>query len=205
MDLDLALAREWYERHKVTFPTLVDPNFAFNFSKIPHTYLVDERGRVRGTDFEEGFARGATDKAARGHDRRKPSRKSVEPVRAGERVSKREMARYEELCRKDPGDLASAVEFASRCLAAGRAGNARRVLTAATERAGDDRQGARQESPSGDLLAHAFVQLARSHAGDGGTQALFARRAIALKPPYALAKALRLTYLAGERSSRGKR
>ena len=40
-------AKRYYEKHGVTFPSLVDPNYATRFAAVPKTFFVDEFGVVQ--------------------------------------------------------------------------------------------------------------------------------------------------------------
>ncbi|MEX0717519.1 MAG: TlpA disulfide reductase family protein, partial [Planctomycetaceae bacterium] len=151
-----AAAKPYYDKHGVTFPALVDPNYATGFGVVPLTFFVDEHGVVRKlADWENrlkpaGELRPVTDEI-RGQ--------WTEPgSRFGPRAIAELVARHEAA----PTDLATSVELASRYVDLGLHEEARAVLEPAVNRhdakqvaRGDDAQRAR-------LLGQAYLQLARA-------------------------------------------
>lgn len=180
MDADIAAARKWYKQYGITFHALVDRNFALNLETIPRVYMVDEHGIVKGTKPDPAFAGGLKEGTT-------SARRWIQP---GARTSASEMRRLRDLCAREPGNLAAVVEFASRCVDAGGADEARRALSSAIEQCRD--------VTADPLLFHAMLQLIRANEGNPAKQAEIAERAIALRPPFGQAKALRVTYAQGD-------
>lgn len=151
----VAPAKKQYDRFGVTFPALVDPNYATRFEFVPWLFFVDEHGVVQDGDWAEeikkmGAIKPVTD-AIRSQWTAKSDRNSLESLAA--LVLKHEAA---------PDDLAIASELASRYVALDRLEEARNLLRPLVKKY-DELEIAR----SGDrvqqiALADAYIQLSRA-------------------------------------------
>ncbi|MEM7394913.1 MAG: hypothetical protein AAF492_21485, partial [Verrucomicrobiota bacterium] len=183
MDLEgIEPAKKYYERFGVTFHALVDPNFATRFSYVPWTFFVNEHGVVQKTKNWENRLKPATE-----------LQPVTEAIRnqwtgRGERQDPKTLAAYVERLKKDPADLAAAVDLGSRYLDTGRLLEARRMLKTAVaqhDAAQVDKKGSAEQK---ELLAAAWFQLARTWNDDREKQVEAAKMAYNLKPTIGLAK-----------------
>ena len=178
-----AVAKKYYEKSGVTFPSLVDPNHATGFGYVPWTFFVDEHGVVRGKG--KNWKELAT------------STKPLKPVTpevmeqwsdSKKRLSPEAIAQLELKTNKDPFDLTYITDLTSRYLTVGRETDAMKVLRIVT-RAKDARAIAREGSPEEQaLLARAYLQLSRAEQEDHKARVEVARMAYFLKPSIGLAK-----------------
>jgi hypothetical protein len=173
-------AKRYYDKYGVTFPALVDPNYATRLTTVPHTYLVDEHGVVR--------------KVLRGPD---GLDKLIKPVKELRPVTDKVRAQWSEPARRldkeairalmkkhkeDAKDLQTAVQLASRLLDRERTGEARKVLEAAVE-SYDARKVARgKDEEKTRLLGQAYFQLSRACIGDREAQVKHATLSFYLAP-----------------------
>lgn len=177
-----AAAKPYYEKHGVTFPALVDPNYATGFGVVPLTFFVDEHGVVRKLAGWENRLEPA--------DRLRPVTEEIraqwtEPgARFGPRAISKLVARHEAA----PTDLATSVELASRYLDLGLREEARAVLEPAVNRY-DAKQVARGgDAPQARLLGQAYLQLARAADGDRERQVECATMSYFLNPSVGFGK-----------------
>ena len=119
-------AKKYYDRFGVTFPALVDPDYATQFGAVPKTFFVDEHGVVQNArDWEQQLAKLSS------------PRKVGDEIRSqwtkpGERLDAKAIAGLSAASAKLPNDLAIATQLGSRYLALGLDAEARRVLLRAT-------------------------------------------------------------------------
>ena len=52
----IAPAKKYYDKYGVKFHALVDPNYALGFPAIPHTFFVNEHGKVLEQKASENWA-----------------------------------------------------------------------------------------------------------------------------------------------------
>ncbi len=177
----IAPAKRYYERFGVTFPALVDPDYATRFGAVPKTFFVDEHGVIQ---------------ESRGWEQRlselgKP-RAVTDAVRAqwsepGTRLDSEAMARLAEAGSRTPRDLGIATQLGSRYLALGLSQEARTVLERSTK-SYDSQSVARGGGDDARLLSQAYFQLARAYEGDRDNQVRFATLSYYLSPTVGLGK-----------------
>lgn len=169
-------AKRYYERHNVTFPSLVDPNYATRFGAVPKTFFVNEQGVVQPLDgWEERL---------KPKDELQPVTDAIrsqwsEPRR---RLESSAIAALVEQFDADPDNLANAVELASRYLDLDLHAEAQRVLQEAVKhyepkqvaRSGDEQKAA--------LLGQAYFQLSRASVGSRNKQVEYATLSFYLHP-----------------------
>ena len=175
-------ARKYYEQFGVTFPALVDPNYATGFGVVPLTFYVNEHGVVQST---------------RNWKNRILSDPSPGPVTdgirkqwmsTGTRLDADAIRRLAVRLADDPDNLPVAVDLASRYLDLKNIGEARDILAPiiddfdALEIAqSEDRQMAR-------FLGQAYFQLSRASEGDREAQVRFATMSYYLNPSIGFGK-----------------
>ena len=178
-----AVAKKYYEKYGVTFPSLVDPNHATGFGYVPWTFFVDEHGVVRGKG--KNWKELAT------------SAKPLKPVTpevleqwsdSKKRLSPEAIAQLEQKLAKDPHSLSLITDLTSRYLSVGREADAKlilRLVAGAKDAREVAREGSREEK---ELLSSAYLQLSRAEQGDRDASLKAARMAYFLKPSIGLAK-----------------
>lgn len=178
----IAPAKLYYDRFGVTFPALVDSNYATGFGAVPKTFFVNELGVVQPLkDWQDRLTP---------VDQLEPVTDEVRAqwTRPGLRTDAGEIADLVERNQADPGDLAVATELASRYLELDLYREARDVLTAATGRY-DAREVARSGGPDKSRrLGQAYFQLARASADDRERQVEFATLSFYLSPSVGFGK-----------------
>ncbi|MEX0704781.1 MAG: TlpA disulfide reductase family protein [Planctomycetales bacterium] len=177
-----AAAKPYYEKHGVTFPALVDPNYATGFGVVPLTFFVDEHGVVR--------------KLAGWEERLKPAEK-LRPVtdeirgqwtEPGSRLSAAAIAELAARHEADPTDLAASVELASRYADLGLIAEARAVLEPAVNRHDAKTVARGEDAERARLLGQAYLQLARASEGNRDRQVECATLAFYLHPTVGFGK-----------------
>ena len=172
---------KYYERFGVTFPSLVDPDYATRFGAVPKTIFVDEHGVVQN---------------ARNREQQLPKPGNVRPVSrsvrdqwspAGSRFDSAEIARLAAASADNPADLSIATQLASRYLALGLRSEARNVLTRAID-SYDAKTVARKGGSQSRLLAQAYFLMIRCLEGDRVRQTKFATTSYYLNPTIGFAK-----------------
>lgn len=172
----IAPAKLYYEQHGVTFPALVDPNYATGFGAVPKTFFVDEHGVVQPLN---GW-----------QQRLKPAEK-LRPVTdairgqwstPGERLDSQAIAALVAKYRAEPADLATSVELASRYLELNLTQEATAVLdnTLTHYEPKEVARGADAETQS--LLAKAYFQRSRAAVNDREDQVRYASLSFYLSP-----------------------
>lgn len=146
----------YYEKYGVTFPALIDPNFATRIEAAPMTFFVDEHGVVQPLENWE--------QRIKAPEELRPVTRQIRRqwTKSGRRVEPAAMAELVARYRAAPNNLAAAAELASRYLDLQLASEARHVLETAVSN-----YDARAVANSGDpattrLLAQAYFQLARA-------------------------------------------
>lgn len=174
-------AKRYYDRFGVTFPALVDPNYATRFGAVPKTFFVDEHGIVLEVKNWQQRLPGLG-----------PLRQVTSEVRGqwsdpSGRLDAAELARLTEAHAKDPRDLAVATQLGSRYMALGLNEAARAVLQRAVE-THDAKVTARAGGDIATLLGQAHFQLARACAGDRDSQVRHATLSYYLNPSIGFGK-----------------
>lgn len=169
-------AKLYYEKYAVTFPALVDPNYATGFGAVPKTFFVDEHGVVQTLDGWQSRLAPA--------DKFRPVTAAIRQqwTEPGQRLDPASIATLVQKHQADPSDLGPAVELASRYLELDLSREARGILQSVIShyrpkevaRAGD-----RQTSA---LLAKAYFQLSRACEGNRQEQVDYATLAFYLSP-----------------------
>ena len=175
-------ARKYYEQFGVTFPALVDPNYATGFGVVPLTFYVNEHGVVQSTqNWKERIlsdpSPGPVTDAVRSQWTSARSRLDADAIR-------RLTARLKDA----PDNLPLAVDLASRYLDLQDFVKAREVLIPVVDdfdafeiAQSEDRQMSR-------LLGQAFFQLSRASAGKPADHVRFATMSYYLNPSIGFGK-----------------
>ena len=177
----IAPAKLYYENYGVTFPSLVDPDYATQFGAVPKTIFVNEHGVVQNLrDWEGQLSRlGKTlsvTKAIRS-----------EWSEAELRLDSAAVSKLAEANAREPTDLTIATQLGSRYLALGLHTETRAVLKRAVEPY-DSKAIARKGGGDSRLLGQAYFQLMRSHEGDRPSQVRYATVSYYLNPSIGFAK-----------------
>lgn len=178
----IAPAKLYYERFGVTFPALVDPNYATGFGAVPKTFLIDEHGVVQ--ELDDWKARIEANRPV------KPVTPDIRDywMAPGQRLSSESIARLVESFESNPRDLQAAVDLSSRYLDLNLPADAKRVLTKVTKPL-DPLQVARgNNSRQSQLLGQAYFQLARASQGDREDQVRYATLSFYLNPSVGFGK-----------------
>ncbi|MEM1441179.1 MAG: hypothetical protein AAGF67_02480 [Verrucomicrobiota bacterium] len=148
-------AKKQYDRFGVTFPALVDPNYATRFEYVPWVFFVNEHGVVQDIDWKEGVE----------------SLEDFLPVTdfereqwapAAERTSAEAVAKLKADFKENSDSLSIGSDLASRLIALGESKQARDLLRPLVENFD-----ALEVARSGDreqivALADAYLQLSRA-------------------------------------------
>lgn len=177
----VAAAKQYYDRFGVTFPSLVDPNYATRFGAVPKTFFVDEHGVVQELE-------GWSDRLGR----LPPVKPVPESVRAKwsrpeNRTDAPAMAKLSRLSAAQPDHLDLAAELGSRLNDLGLQEEARVVLERAVEHY-DARQVAQGNSKFALKLAQAYLQLSRAYSADQDERVRYATLSFYLNPTVGFGK-----------------
>ena len=177
----IAPAKLYYEKHGVTFPALVDPDYATQFGAVPKTFFVNEHGVVQESKNwqQQLSALGDTQQVTKAIRSQWSAPES--------RLDSAALAELVQANAQEPNDLAIATQLGSRYLALGLRTQARTVLERAVEPY-DTRAIARQGGRDSQLLGQAYFQLMRSHQGDRDLQVRHATVSYYLNPSVGFAK-----------------
>lgn len=152
----VAPAKKYYDEFGVTFPALVDPNYATRFGVVPLTFFVDEHGVVQPLEDWESRLRDADElEPVTEADRRRFST-------PGQRLDQSAIAALTERLRDDPQQLDTAVELGSRYLDLNLKSAAREILTEAVNHYEPRAIALSDDEPTRVLLANAHLQLSRA-------------------------------------------
>ncbi len=177
----IAPAKRYYDQFGVTFPSLVDPDYATRFGAVPKTFFVDEHGVVL---------------ELKDWQRRLPTLGATRPVtdevRAkwsdpAARLDAAELARLTEANSRNPDDLHLATQLGSRFVALGLHDEARTILRRAVAKY-DEKAAARGGGEQARLLGQAHFQLARTFTGDRQSQVRHATLSYYLNPTIGFGK-----------------
>ena len=172
----IAPAKLYYEKFGVTFPALVDPNYATGFGAVPKTFFVDEHGVVQELqDWEQRL------KPA---DQLKPvtPKISAQWTKPGHRLDPALVANLVSRHQKDPSGLKTAIELASRYLDLKLHAEARGVLQTAIKHYQPKQVARSQNEKKSRLLGQAYFQLSRASVDDRSKQVKYATLSFYLNP-----------------------
>lgn len=178
----IAPAKRYYKKHGVTFPALVDANYATGFGVVPRTFFVNEHGVVQPL-------RGWRDRLSEKY-RPKPVTAAIRKQwsQPGKRTSSENIARLLSAHRSNPADLAAATELASRYLALDLKADAAKVLKSAIGRY-DAKSVAREKNAyRSRLLGQAYFQLARATTDNHKRRVEYATLSFYLNPSIGFGK-----------------
>lgn len=175
-------ARLYYEKYNVTFPALVDPNYATGLSAVPKMFFVNEHGVVQASkDWEQ---------------RLRPLEELMEVTdeirgkwsQPGQRLAPEAIAQLVSRHATKPSDLTTAVELASRYLDLDLRGEAREVLLTAVREYKPKEVAKAPDRDRSRLLGQAYFQLARSSKGDREDEVRYATLSYYLNPSVGFGK-----------------
>lgn len=172
-------AKKYYDHFGVTFPALVDPDYATQFGAVPKTFFVAEDGKVLALDHWEQ----RLDLVASTSTDPETSAKWSQP---GKRLEAGEIRRLSLASAASPQDLALATELGSRYLALGLKSEAQAVLQRSVD-LHDSQAAIRWQSVTVALLGQAYFQLARC-AQDRQSRVEFAEMSFFLNPSVGFGK-----------------
>jgi hypothetical protein len=173
-------AKKYYDRFGVTFPALVDPDYATQFGAVPKTFFVGEDGKVLA--LENWEQRLATVDSAQLIG----SETEAKWSKPNQRLDAAEIRRLSLASAAVPADLATATDLGSRYLALGLKNEARKVLQRAVD-LHDAKSVARANDAVATLLGQAYFQLARC-SDDRETLVSHARLSFYLNPSVGFGK-----------------
>lgn len=178
----ITTAKHYYEKYGVTFPSLVDPNYATGFRFVPKTFFVDELGVVQ--------SRKDWEKRLKPADQLRPVDDSIRNqwTAPGQRLSPAAVADLVTRHHAQPADLQIAVELASRYLAANLTAEARAVVNRTLKHLDPLAVARSGDSEKCRLLGHAYFQLSRASAGDRDAEVKYATLSFYLNPSIGLGK-----------------
>lgn len=172
----IAPAKMYYEKFGVTFPSLVDPNYATGFGAVPKTFFIDEHGVVQKLDHWEQRLNGPDDlKPVTGKIRRQwtTSGKRLDPASIAKLVREHE---------SQPENLTTAVELASRYLELQLTTEAADVLRSAVKKYQPVKVARAKNGQQTKLLGQAYFQLSRAVVGNRNDQVKYATLSYYLNP-----------------------
>ena len=174
-------AKEYYDKFGVTFPSLVDPNYATKFGAVPKTFFIDELGVVM---------------AAKGWESKLPELGPLKPVSekirqqfsdSQSRLAADAVAALARQNASAPKDLNIATQLASRYNQLGLHAEAFRTVETAVMGI-DLRKAVVSNDGSAALLSQAYLQLARSCVDDRNLQVEHATTSFYLNPTVGFGK-----------------
>ena len=173
-------AKLYYDQHKVTFPSLVDPNYETKFGVVPKTFFVNEHGVVQPLKNWE----------SRLTDPVQPITEEISSQWSKQSQSDRSVAmrKLEAAHRSDSTDLAAANELASHYLSDKQIDKAKRVLESAVSHYDAHDVALSAEKQQKQLLAQTYLQLARATESDQQTSVRYATLSYYLNPTIGFAK-----------------
>ncbi len=169
-------AKIYYDEFGVTFPALVDPNYATAFTAVPKTFFIDERGIVQPLDkWEQKLM--SKHQAAQVTDEIRSQWSSPEA-----RFDPQAIARLAHTLEGQTNNLAVAVDLASRYLDLKLAREAANVLRPIIRQSDPHKVARSQDSQLSQLLGQAYFQLSRASAGNRDDQVSYATLSFYLNP-----------------------
>lgn len=183
-------AKIYYDKYKVTFPALVDPNYATKFGAVPHTFFVDQHGVVRKKFRITPRHVGAIAKLLKPKDKLLPVTDKIRSQwsKPGQRLHPSAIAALVKLSKTNPKDLKVANQLASRYLDLKQFKEAKAILARAIKNY-EPKDVARGKKKSlQQNLAQAYFQLSRAAVGDRKAQVKYATMSYYLSPTIGYAK-----------------
>lgn len=174
-------AKRYYDEFGVTFPSLVDPNYATKFGAVPKTFLIDEHGVVLSArNWEKTLGELG------------PLKPVTEAVRSqfqssAQRLASSSVSALVAANAENPKDQNAAVQLASRYIALGLQEEASRLLQKAVEGV-DPRPVAQKGGSDAVLLSQVYLQLSRSSVSDREMQVEHATMSFYLNPTVGFGK-----------------
>jgi hypothetical protein len=183
MDVEgIAPAKLYYERFGVTFPALVAPNYATGFGGVPLTFFVNQLGVVQKLSDWENRLKPVADLKPVTDEVRKlwtaPNQR-LNPAAIAQLVAKHD---------KNPKDLGTAAEIASRYLELNLLTEAKTVLQETIKHYDARKVAQADEGSLPKLLGQAYLQLSRASVGDREAQVKFATLSYYLNPSIGFGK-----------------
>lgn len=174
-------AQKYYNKYDVTFPALVDPDYATQFGAVPKTFFVDEHGVVKNlNDWEKQLKKAGSVPPVTDFHRKQWS------VSAS-RLNADTLAQLAEDNSKRPKDLLIATQLGSRYLSLGLPDKAVTILKRAIETY-EPKAVARRGGTESRLLGQAYFQLMRCYERDRSLQVQHATTSYNLNPSIGFAK-----------------
>ncbi len=177
----IAPAKLYYDKYNVTFPSLVDPDYATQFGAVPKTFFVNEHGVVQDLrDWEQQLA--SLGKAQPVSNSIRSQWSEVE-----RRVESSAVAVLAQANGLKPHDLTAATQLASRYVALDLRDEAKTVLNRAVQPY-EPKAIAKKGGTDARLLGQAYFQLMRASEGDREAQVRYATLSYYLNPSIGFAK-----------------
>lgn len=177
----IAPAKLYYEKHGVTFPSLVDPDYATQFGAVPKTFFVDEHGVVLDAkNWKQQLAISKGVKSVTDDIRSQWSKPAS-------RFDADALATLVQANARTPRDLAIATQLGSRYIALGLQSEAVLVLSRAVQKY-EIKETARKGGPESQMLGQAYFQLMRCYSSDRVRQVRYATASYNLNPSIGFAK-----------------
>lgn len=178
----IAPAKLYYEKFGVTFPALVDPNYATGFGAVPQTFFVDEYGVVQSLRNWEKRLKPADQLESVTDDVRS------QWTLPGQRLDPASIARLVAAHTSDPPNLTVAGELASRYLDLNLAAEAKSVLQTTLKHYEPLKVARSKDKDRSRLLGQAYLQLSRSFTEDQDAQVKYATLSFYLNPSVGFGK-----------------
>jgi hypothetical protein len=169
-------AKIYYDKFGVTFPALVDPNYATAFTAVPKTFFIDERGVVQPLDKWEqklGSSHQLTPVTEKIRSQWSPPEARFDP---------QTITRLVKTLESEPGNLAVAVDLASRYSDLGPSREAASVLRPIIRQYDPHEVARSQDRTLSQLLAQAYFQFSRASVGNRDDQVRNATLSFYLNP-----------------------
>ncbi len=183
-------AKTYYDKYKVTFPSLIDPNYATKFGAVPYTFLIDEHGVVR-KQFRSAPRR-AEDVAKylkpEGELRPVTAKIRKQWSKPGERLHPSAIAVLVKLNKQNPKDLKIVNQLASRYLDLKKFETTRKIIGVAIKHYSAKEVARGEDVAIRKALAQAYFQLSRASVGDRTAQVKHATMSFYLAPTIGYAK-----------------
>lgn len=177
----IAPAKLYYDKYNVTFPSLVDPDYATQFGAVPKTFFIDEHGVVQELkDWEKQLESLGNTKPISNSVRGQWSKPEL-------RVDSSAIAKLAKANTLRPDDLTAATQLASRYIALGLHEEATKVLDRAVA-SYEVKSVAMNGGTEAKLLGQAYFQLMRASAGNRELQVHYATLSYYLNPSIGFAK-----------------
>jgi len=171
----VAPAKRYYEKFGVTFPALVDPNYATKFGAVPKTFFVDEHGVIMNARKKGGWeAQLSKLPAVRPVTDEVRSQWSDVTNRLDESSMKQLIAKN----KAQPADLETAAELGSRFIALKQYEKAESVLALATAEF-DAQAIAKTDKKISRQLSRVYFQWSRAAVNDREHRQQIPRRNVA--------------------------